>query len=420
MQKYLCFLTVFFFIMAACTPKVTKTQKTGYRIQVINNETPKKIISDTLVYNLNSFAFTLFKNLQAGTRNTFVSPYSISTALGLAYFGAGGNTAAQFTSVMGWNPDKEKFGEKISQLNGKIFSDSLSQTGFLSMANALWIEKNMNVRTEYLSANKKYLDAGIYFEDFKNNPGICTDTINNWVAFHTKNKIVNFIQPGIITNSTRMVLTNAIYFYAKWKNEFAKKNTENQEFHISPVKVVTVPFMNDYSGNYLFYEDENIKALELPYTGERFSAVFILPQGNGNYLKAWDYVQVDSFFGLLAEMRNTRVDISIPKFKINSAFNLPEVLSRIGFTEAFSMNADFSGISETTHLYFDQVIHKSFIEVNEAGTEAAAATGIFMRETALPGKEIKAFIADHPFIFLIRENSTNTVIFIGQLFNPLE
>lgn len=416
MFRYFPIAFIIIVILNSCAPLPVYTEKKEISITISNKEKPKTIISDSLVYNLDRFAFLLFQNLNAGISNAFISPYSISSAMAMAYFGAGNHTAAQFTSVMGWSPDKGSFGDKINRLNQKIFIRNPD----INLYNSLWIDNSITLKDDYKANCKNYLQSDINLMDFKTNYSACTDTINLLVALNTRNSIQNFIQPGIITSSTKMVLTNAIYFYSKWKKEFILKNTSDADFYISPSKSIRLSFMNDYDDSYLFYEDENIKALEIPYSGSGFSALFILPYGNSNFLKAWDYLQVDSFFELLSQMHKIRVDVSIPKFKISSYFSLADALSRLGFTDAFTSDADFSGITDTKGLYFDQVIHKSFIEMNEAGTEASAATGIFIRETALPGKDIRSFVADHPFIFLIRDNPTNTILFIGQVFNPAQ
>jgi len=421
-MKYLIYsLLLIVLVFSGCTTQqVYTTEKKEFTIQIQNKEENKSIYSNPLPITLNRFAFNLYQKINAGSRNIFISPYSISSALSLAYFGAKENTANQFSTVLAWDQDILVFGKNFHSLNEKIITDSLGNKDIFRVANAIWVQKNIPLQANYLNDIRKYLDSEANSFDFTSDPEKCRETINKWVEVKTNHKIMNFIPNGIIKPATRMVLTNAVYFNAVWDKSFDPKKTEMADFFTSPGKNISVPFMNDYTNSYKFYEDIYIKALEIPYSGEKYSALFILPVNNGGFLKAWDYMEVDSFESLLKSMHYARVDVTIPKFKISSFFSLTEILRKMGLNEAFSPDADFSGMTGTPDLYFDEAIHKTFVEVSEEGTEAAAATGIFMRVTSVPPSSIKKFVANHPFLFIIKENTSQTILFMGQVFNPGE
>lgn len=421
MKRCFLILSVIFAIFSNCSHKTVYTSdKRELNFMIHNEAENKSFYSDSLSGTLNAFAFSIYKSIDAGTKNIFISPYSISSALALAYFGAKEKTALQFKNILGWDQDISAFGKKFSQLNTKLTTDSSKKINLFSVANSLWLEESMSFSDEYLNNTRNYLKTEVKKLDFKNETENCRETINSWVEDKTNKKIQDFIPEGILKPDTRLILTNAVYYFAKWKKEFDRKKTANSDFYITPSRKINTSFMNDFEGSYRYFEDNNIKAIEIPYKNDKYSAVFILPIETGDFLKAWDYIDIDSFQNIIRSMHNMRVDVSIPKFKISSFFRLKEVFLKLGLTELFSPNADFSGMTGGKNLYLDEAIHKTFVEVNEEGTEAAAATGIFMRETAISPEYIKKFVANHPFIFIIKENQTQTVLFIGQVFNPAQ
>ena len=260
----------------------------------------------------------------------------------------------------------------------------------------------------------QYYGAGLYKVDFENDTEKTRQTINTWVLKQTNHKIKDLIKPGVLTPLTRLVLTNAIYFYGTWEYKFNKQDTRTEPFAIGPGETVLVPMMS-MKGNPRCWENGQLQVLELPYVGKYMSMIVLLPRNTTDFESFEDSLTIENLNNWLAGLHEKKIDIYLPKFEITSEFSLAGVLAAMGMTDAFMPYvADFSGMNGTKDLSISAVVHKAFVAVDEEGTEAAAATGVVMTTTSVTPE----FRADHPFVFLIRDNNSGNILFMGRVTNP--
>jgi serpin B len=287
----------------------------------------------------------------------------------------------------------------------------------LRIANRLWGQKGYGFRKEYLDLTREYFGAALAELNFAE-PERARRAINLWVSRMTWGKIPDLIGPAVLNPSTRLVLTNAIYFKGEWAHRFKKEGTRKASFLVGPGRSLKVPFMKE-TGDFNYLEKEDFSLLELPYAGEKYSLLVLLPKKTDGLAALEAGLTAESLKEWQAGLRKKKVEIFLPKFKLTSLFILNDPLKKLGMTDAFSAaRADFSGISGRKDLCISEVVHQAFLEVNEEGSEAAAATAVVMRLTALPSRSL-VFRADHPFIFLIRHQPTGTILFLGRLSVPV-
>ena len=352
-----------------------------------------------LYASANEFAFTLYHQLSETEGNLFFSPASIEAALAMTAEGARGETQKQFFQTLEKN-------------DGKFPMVGKSLT--LESANALWIEQKFPILGTFETAVTKKHDAKISPADFIGQPNAERLKINAWVEEKTHDKIQNLFPEGSITALTRLVLANAIYFKGDWLHAFDKVKTTDQLFQTLENGEVEVPMMTMKPERFGYLENDCFQCLELPYKGKEVSMLIFLPKENVEL----SHIENDFSTAYAQPLRKTRVEIHLPRFKTASSFDLKQSVSALGLTDAFDPNrADFSGISETQDLFIGAAVHKAFVLVNEEGTEAAAATGISVGVTSMPIPP-KIFRADHPFIFLIRENASDKILFMGRICDP--
>jgi serpin B len=375
----------------------------------------------TAVKDSNAFAVSLYGQLRGEQGNLFFSPESISTAFGMTYAGARGETAAQMARVFHFTlpPDQLQaaMGTLLAQMNAK-------HAGYqLHVADALWAERDENFLWSYLEAMQTHYGAGVHRVDFRTQPEAARNTINRWVEQQTEDKITNLIGPGVLTPLTRLVLTNAIYFKGDWSSQFAEKETRDEDFHLFGGRTVKTPLMHR-TGAYSYFDGGSFQALEMPYSGGELAMVVLLP----NDVAGLPTLEKSMTGAALAEWMKKlkpaeKVILTLPRFKMTREFELRGVLSKMGMAQAFSKTADFSGMTGKPGLTISAAIHKAYIDVNEKGTEAAAATGVVMRQLAvrriIPEKPI-VFRADHPFVFLIRDRHSGSVLFMGRVEDPAQ
>lgn len=287
----------------------------------------------------------------------------------------------------------------------------------LNIANALWGQRGYGFLKEFLELTKTNYGAGFNEVDFVKATEEARKTINTWVEKQTKDKIKDLIKPGILNALTRLVLTNAIYFKGNWVSQFDRKQTKDSPFYVKADKKVQMPMMYQ-KGDFKYMETHKLQALELPYVGSELSMVILLPKNVDGLVELQNLLTLDTLNEWLRNLREQEVEVYLPRFKTTSEFMLAEVLASMGMPDAFSLPpADFSGITGNKDLFISAVIHKAFVDVNEEGTEAAAATAVVMKKSVyMP----RVFRADHPFIFLIRDVSSEGILFLGRLVNPLE
>jgi serpin B len=283
----------------------------------------------------------------------------------------------------------------------------------LSVANALWGAKGENFLKEFLDLNRRNYKAELTTLDFAGEAEGARKTINAWVEKETRDKIKDLIQPGILRPETALVLTNAIYFRGDWMSQFEKDRTHDAPFTLDDGSQISVPMMRQ-SGRFTYGEWPKWMALELPYAGGDLSMILLLPAAQEDMAKLEELLpgHLDAW---TAEMRNTEVNVSLPRFKVSAQFELSQTLAAMGMPDAFSGQADFSGMNGRKDLRISNVIHKAFVDVNEQGTEAAAATAVV---GVLTATRPIFFNADHPFLFLIRDNRTKSILFLGRLADP--
>lgn len=357
------------------------------------------------------FALDLYAKVRAKDGNLFLSPYSISTALGMTYAGAKGDTASQMQKAL-------HFPSAADQLN-PAFRALIDQTkpskGYqLSVANALWCQLNTNFLDTYLSTAEKDYHAALKALDFGKTEE-ARQTINTWVEKQTQDKIKELFKPGVLTPDTKLVLTNAIYFKGDWATKFKKDATKEEPFTAGSGKL-TVPMMHQKE-TFGYLDDPAFQALEMPYVGKELSMVVFLPKKADGLADFEQSLTASKLDGYLGKLREQEVIVSFPRFKMTSEFKLNDELKSLGMSDAFNeAAADFSGITGKKNLFISAVVHKAFVEVNEEGTEAAAATGVVIRPTSVRLDNI--FKADHPFFFVIRDKRNGSILFMGRLAAP--
>jgi serpin B len=380
---------------------------------MLSQASAQQEMSQTVKGN-NRFAFDLFEKIQQEGENVFFSPYSISSALAMTYTGAEGTTQQEMQKIFGFAKDKQSQAEAFHMLNKHL--DTLNdKTIELNVANSLWCQDNYDFLDEFLNINKKYYQAGIRKVDFRNNHPEAGKQINQWVEEETNNKIKDLIKEGTLSPSVRMVLANAIYFNGKWAYPFDKSQTRPEMFYMNQNNRKRVLFMHR-SVSVKYYEDELAQVVELPYSGKDLSMMIMLPQEVSGIHKLEQKLDTGLYNEYQESMFSKKVDLWLPRFRVETQYNLNQPLKDLGMNSAFSGDADFSGMTGNKELFISDVAHKAFVEVSEEGTEAAAATGAVMSKTSLVKKV--EFRADHPFIYLIKDNRTGSILFMGRLFEP--
>jgi len=360
----------------------------------------------------NGFAFDLFGRYSVDEGNILFSPYSISTALSMTYEGARGETAEEMEAVFGFLEDPS---ERLPSVAG--IYNTLNEEGrdyALHTVNALWIQRDYPVQEDYVDAIIGYYGGDVNALDFVAEPDESRVTINEWVEERTNDRIKDLFPSGSIDADVRLVLTNAIYFKGDWLYEFDEEATGEEEFHVTPTTSVTVDMMS-LRDDFNYAETDELQLLELPYTGEDVSMLILLPKRShmGDVEAQLSAERLGEWVDM---MEGTTVNVYLPRFTFETKYFMMEDLAEMGMPTAFTDAADFSGMTGNRELFIDKVIHQAFIEVNEEGTEAAAATGVSMRlSAAMPGE---VFRADHPFIFLIRDVDTGVILFMGRVTDP--
>ena len=336
----------------------------------------------------------------------------------MAYAGANGETKAEMAKVLHFSPDDPQLHAKINALKNLITANE-QRSGFqLRVANRLWGQKDYPFESMFLQTCKTDYGAELGLLDFKQTEA-ARQEINKWVEEQTNDKIRDLLAPGVLSPVTRLVITNAIYFKARWESTFDKTQTADAKFHVAAGNDVDVPLMHQVR-KFHYAETDNLQAVELPYGSEELSMVVLLPkdrEGLASIEKQWTVEQFDAVIGKLT---SRRVDLSLPRFKMTSEFSLSETLESMGMRLAFSDRADFSKMSSKESINISAVIHKAFVDVQEEGTEAAAATAVVMTRSSIVVEptEPATFRADHPFLFVIRHRYTNSILFAGRVQNP--
>jgi serpin B len=377
-----------------------------------------------LVDGNNIFAFNTYQSLKDNT-NLFFCPYSISLALAMTYAGARGDTEQQMAETLHFNLPQERLHPSFNSLDLELSqrgqgAKGKDNQGFrLNIVNAIWGQEGFTFLQNFLDTLAQNYGAGIRLLDFQSAPEASRVAINNWVSDQTEGRIKALIPQGAIDPMTRLVLTDAIYFNAAWQYPFEKSATCEDTFYLLNGNEVNVPMMHQ-TESFAYTEGNDYQAVELPYDGRELSMLVLLPQP-GQFTSFEDSINSDKVVQIINSLDTKKIALSMPKFEFSSDFSLKDTLSALGMPVAFSGNADFSGMDGKRDLQISDVIHKAFVSVDESGTEAAAATAVIIRLTSAPMPEqIISMTIDRPFIFLLRDIQTGTILFIGDILNPVE
>jgi serpin B len=372
----------------------------------------------------NAFAIELYGQLHNRSGNLFFSPESISTALAMTYAGARANTAAEMAKTLHFTLPPGR----LHPAMGALLRDrNAAHDGYqLEEADALWVQEGYALLPEFLKLNKDNYEAGLNQLDLKGATEESRQTINLWVEQRTENKIRELLTPGILDSYTRLVLTNAIYFKGDWEKAFKKEDTKAEDFHLFATQAIKTPLMHMTNG-FNYFDGGSFQALEIPYKHKELSMIILLPKAMGGLSEFEQSLSPANMQQLLDQLGPAReVIVTMPKFKIEALFGPGPTLIAMGMKEAFDRKmADFSGMASRKtmqldgNLSIDAVIHKAYVDVDEEGTEAAAATALGGRKLGAYRPEPPIiFRADHPFMFLIRDNRSGSILFIGRVTNP--
>jgi len=398
---------------------------------------PKKDGDTELITKGNSeFAIALYRELRNKKGNLFFSPYSISTALAMTYAGAKGETEKQMATVLNF-PTLGRVGsqdsgesmvekktltqEQFAQSYAKVITDlnTRAEKGNyqLWVANALWGQQGYGFLKEFLQLMENNYGGQFFEVDFVKATEAARQKINAWIEKKTNNKIKDMIQKGVLDSMTRLVLTNAIYFKGNWASQFNKALTKDAPFTLLNGKKLDVPMMHQ-KAKFGYTQTDDIQVLELPYVDDELSMIILLPKHVEGLGGLEETLNNENLSQWLSKISKREVSVFVPRFEMTSQFSLASVLESMGMKDAFSREANFSGMTGERDLYISAVIHKAYVDVNEEGTEAAAATAVALKMTAIGPSQTPIFRADHPFVFLIRDNQTGSILFMGRVANP--
>lgn len=410
-------------------PEPTPTEEPEVMLQVARSDIERtlspKVTEEELAQRVdgnNAFALDFYHVVRDAEGNLFYSPYSISSALAMPYAGADGETEEQMAETLRYDLPQERLHPAFNALSLALTTEEEEEQEeegdpfILDVANAVWGQEGYPFRQEYLDILARNYGAGIHILDFVQAPEQARQTINAWISEQTNGRIEDLIPQGVIDDLTRLILTNAIYFRASWEHPFDEEQTQDGPFRLPDGEEISVPMMQQ-TARFGYTEGKDYQAVELPYVGNRASMVIVAPE-MGQFSDFEESLQAQDIEDIMANMENEDVILTMPKFSFDARFQMAQQLAEMGMPTAFSPEeADFSGIDGSRELYIHEVLHEAFVAVDEAGTEAAAATAVVVGITAAPAEPTE-FTIDRPFIFLIRDMETNAILFMGRVINP--
>lgn len=433
MKRLLTICLAALFLLSACVPITSEPEPTTNlpveEIEMLSGKvdynpnpqyTPEQAAS--LAAANNQFAFDLYQQLKSGQGNLLYSPYSLFQALTMVYGGARGDTAAQIRDVLHYPLSDEELHRVSNALNlalssGEKDSNQNNSAFTLQIANALWAMQNGHIEESYLDLLSENYSAGMRTVDFAQSQE-AADLINRWAQENTNDKIKEIANPDMFNANTRLALTNAVYFKGAWRFPFMEADTQKQAFTLLNGDQVDVDMMRISTEEFSALKNEQIQMVELNYANSSMVMDLIAPV-DGN----WDAFSQTLTAGLLddylEQLGTHRVDLRLPKFKIETPeMDLINPMQDLGVVDLFGMAADLSGMTGDKSLLISTLVQKAFIDVNEAGTEAAAVTIAVAQEKGMISPEPITITFDSPFLFLIRDGETGAILFIGQLLQP--
>ncbi len=379
---------------------------------------------EQLVSGNTAFALDMYHALvaKAGNDEVFFSPYSISLALAMTWAGARNETESQMAQTLHFSLDQSRLHPAFNFVDLALMSrgegaQGQDGEGFrLNVVNSIWGQEGYEFLESFLDVLAENYGAGLRLLDFEADPDACAEVINKWVEDYTEERIKDLIPPGTLNRLTRLVLVNAIYFNAAWANAFEEEYTSKAQFHTLSGDILQVDMMHQVQ-DMSYLQGDGFKALAIPYDGAELAMLIVLPD-QGRFSEVEQALTPDLIDGISSSMVSAEVDLSLPKWKFTSeSIKLREILFNMGMPLAFSDHADFSGMDGRIHLHISNVVHKAFISVNEAGTEAAAATAVVIDGNLAPPAP-ETFNADRPFVYFIRDIQTGSILFMGRVTAP--
>ncbi len=405
-KKYFLFLIVLSIISYSflqCSSGITNP--------VVRELTP---LEKQLVSSSSEFGFNLFKKINKveAQNNIFISPLSVSMALGMALNGASGTTYDAMKSTLEFSSlTKQQINETYQSLIGLLTKSDPKVT--FNIANSIWYKNTFNFKKEFIDINKKYFNAEVESLDFTNNNSV--NIINNWVNEKTNGKISKIVEK--IPQNIIMYLINAIYFKGTWKYEFNKKSTQQDIFNDINGNQITCNMMAQ-KNKFLYYSNSDLQIIDLPYGNENFSMVVILPAWGKNVNEVIEQLDKNTWNNYLSNLKKEEGTIQLPKFKLENKYLLNKVLKQLGMEIAFDKGkADFTNMNKSGGIYIDEVLHKTFVQVDEEGTEATAVTSVSFGVTSAGGNGFLMRV-DRPFVFIIKEKNSNSILFMGKVIKP--
>jgi serpin B len=375
---------------------------------------------ETLGAGNRAFAFSLYQQLRSQDGNLFLSPYSVSTALAMTYAGAAGQTAQQMASALHFDLQAATLHAAFDatalalESRGQAAKGKDNQPFALHVVNQIWGQQGFELRPAFLDTLAESYGAGLFLLDFEADPEAARVSINDWVSMQTAMRIEELIAKGVLDTATRLVLTNAIYFNAAWHLPFDPKKTQDGSFAAPSGEVVAK--MMQQTAALRYAEGDGYQAVELPYDEQKLDFVAVLPA-------AGRFDEIESGFddallqAVLSALSERMTAVTMPRFQYRTAFDLGDPLKMLGMLDAFDGSvADFSGIDGARDLFIQAVVHEAFVAVDEAGTEAAAATAVVIGTTSAP--EPASITLDRPFLFAILDQPTGQILFLGRLVDP--
>jgi len=426
-MKNFALFVLFLMLISACTPQ----NNNGGPSSEVKSSIPRNmdpVVPDEkmaeLVQGNTSFGINLYHSLRQDDNNLIFSPFSISLALAMAQAGAQNDTLQQMNDVLMFSIPSEELHPAINALQLELNNRENSEyeegkKDFeLNIVNAIWGEKTYSFLPEYLDLLAENYGAGLRLADFITQPDTSRKEINQWISDQTNDRIHDLLPEDSISTLTRLVLTNAIYFKASWLHQFEPAMTDDGDFTLLSGEVIQVPMMQQ-TETFSYARENGFQLVILPYEGNKLSMLIILPDED-NFTQVEDALGNIDVKDLMGSSSNEQVNLKMPKFKIESSFGLADPLEVLGMKDAFiSGSADFSGMDGTHDLYISAVQHKAFIEVDETGTEAAAATAVVVGIESMPADEPVNVSIDRPFLFFIVDNDSGSVLFMGRVMNPV-
>ena len=385
------------------------------------NDSPRASTRDlkALAQGNNAFSLDLYRKLSNSEGNLFFSPFSVSQVLAMAFAGARGETERQMANTLHYDLPQSALHPSFNALDRKLASRGkelqAEENQFLEMniANAIWGQQGYEFLPDFLDALAENYGAGLRPLDFADAPEESRVKINHWVSEETQDKIRDLLTPEAVNRLTRLVLTNAIYFNASWQRPFDKLLTRELPFHLAGGGMVEAPMMTETSRDFYGYVKGNgYQAVDVPYSSGEMSMTILLPD-QGTFGELEDSLNAQLLERIFDGIEIGNITLTMPLFELESEFSLNQTLAEMGMPDAFGARADFSGMTGTRELWVSEIVHKAFVSVDEEGTEEAASTAVVVLES-----EPLMVTVNRPFIFLIRDRSTGTLLFLGRVMNP--